>query len=348
MLDKMGVLELALRARSVMELPLLSILTYHRVSDAVRAKLPIDSCAFDSDVIEATPAEFNEQVETLSRNFSLIDTTTLIEYFEKSRPLPPNPTIISFDDGYLDCHDEALPILKKHGAKASFFIPTHYITHRRIFWWDRITYMLRQTTRERIQISYPLHLSIDITTNRETASLIILRVVKDYYALDLERFLQEVQSATGVAWDHDLERSFADRLLMTWDHVHALREAGMDIQSHTATHRVLQTLTPAQLRHELRSSREELERRLKTSVRAVAYPVGHSIRPEPLIRDAVKDAGYAVGFSNGRSINLLSPSADPLDIQRIATASHASRSYFRASVTFPMFAFRTTGRKITG
>ena len=46
---------------------------------------------------------------------------------------------MTFDDGYLDNHDVALPILVKHGVRAVFFLATDYIERRRLFWWDRVS-----------------------------------------------------------------------------------------------------------------------------------------------------------------------------------------------------------------
>ena len=65
---------------------------------------------------------------------------------------------------------------------------------------------------------------------------------------------------------------------MTWDDVRALAGAGMDIESHTRTHRVLDTLDRDQLRDELVGSRRDLEAQLGRPIRAIAYPVGRRRR----------------------------------------------------------------------
>ena len=343
LLDRLGVLEAALRARGRVGLPLLTVLTYHRVSDPDPGAASSDAHGmrdFDPGVIDATLGEFDEQIAMLSRSFSLVSVAQLHAYFTAGRPLPQNPALITFDDGYLDCHDQALPILKRHGAAAVFFVSTKYITDRTLFWWDRISYLVKKTTRERMRLAYPLPLDLDVAGDRGFAVKTLLRIVKDCYDLDLERFLRELTEASGVAWNPEIERGFADALLMRWEHVHALRAAGMDVQSHTRTHRILQTLPAAQLAAELRESRAELEAELREPIRAVAYPVGYSIAAEPRIRAAVRDAGYSLGFSNGSGINLLSGGADPLDLHRIAVESSVPSSYFRAAVTFPLFAHK--------
>ena len=190
--------------------------------------------------------------------------------------LPRNPVLVTFDDGDRDNFDVTLPILQRHGVTAVFFIATAYVTGRHLFWWDRLTYLVTCSRRARLALSYPRDLVLPLVTAGERAAAIgrVLRIVKTEVGLDLDRFLGAVAAAAGVVWTEALERTLADAALMTWDQVRALRRAGMDVQSHTRTHRVLQTLAPAQLRDELCGSKADLERELDAPVVAISYPRG--------------------------------------------------------------------------
>jgi len=42
-------------------------------------------------------------------------------------PLPPGPVLLTFDDGFADVHDRALPLLAGHGATATLFVTTGWI-----------------------------------------------------------------------------------------------------------------------------------------------------------------------------------------------------------------------------
>ena len=66
-------------------------------------------------------------------------------------------------------------------------------------------------------------------------------MVKTTRLLDLDRFLDDLATRADAPWDAATERRLADRLIMTWDDVRTLRKSGMDVGSHTRTHRVLQT-----------------------------------------------------------------------------------------------------------
>jgi peptidoglycan/xylan/chitin deacetylase (PgdA/CDA1 family) len=331
LLDYTGTFEAILRVRAWSPCPWLTVLTYHRIHEDPSKQL------FDRGVIDATPDEFRRQLRMVKRHFSVIQLGDFFGFL-RGRPLPPNPALITFDDGYRECFDRALPLLLEEDVRATFFVATSYISDRRVFWWDRISYIAGQTERETIQIDYPKPQTIRITGNRTAATAELLAIPKRWFGLDLERFLSELGRAAEVAWDPDIERRFAEELIMNWDQVRALRAAGMDIQSHTRTHRVLQTLRPEELQAELVGAKADLEQQLQEPVRAVSYPTGRSIAQSPNLRRAVADAGYHVGFSNMSGVTPTKGDVDRLDVRRISVETELPDSFFRAFLALPAFA----------
>jgi peptidoglycan/xylan/chitin deacetylase (PgdA/CDA1 family) len=248
--------------------------------------------------------------------------------------------LVTFDDGYRDNHDVALPILLRHGVRATFFVATDFIERRRPFWWDRVAHLLKATPRERVILEYPEHLELAVQSPRARAVAVscALRIVKDAPLLDVERFIEELQHAAGVAFGAEEERLLADATVMTWDHVVALHRAGMDVQSHTRTHRVLQTLDSRALADELLGSRRALEEVLGGPVRAISYPVGRPLRAAQGVRQAVRTAGYELGFSNATGVSSIAR-LDPLDVKRISLDVGLSEPLFRAMLALPCLAY---------
>lgn len=317
-----------MRARS--RLPqTLSVLTYHSIAEAAKP-------GFDDGVVDATPSQFEAQLQYVSERFSVIRMQQLIEHLETGAALPRNPLLISFDDGYTTCFTDALPALQRHGLSATFFIATDFVDRRRLYWWDRINYLLHHAKNDQLTLRYPE--ALDLPANGASVKTLI-KLVKQTHGLDVDRFLTELTAAAGVDWDDATERALADDVIMTWDQVRALRDAGMDVQSHTRSHRVLQTLPEDQLAEELTGSREILERELDQPVRAVAYPVGREIAHIPQIRNAVRDAGYAVGFSNATGVNYRMSRIDPFGVRRLAVDRDASHEMFCGSLVVPPLAF---------
>ena len=98
---------------------------------------------------------------------------------------------------------------------------------------------------------------------------------------------------------------------MGWDALRAVQLEGADIQSHASSHRDLTSLSPGELREELRRSKAVLEDSLEDSVEHLAYPFG---AVAPAVRRAAREAGYrsAVVLGKGR----WHPSTDPYGIPR--------------------------------
>lgn len=336
-LHRAGVLRAVMELRRHVPVPLLSIITYHHIADHD------PSYPYDPNVADASPAQFRRQMETLARYSTPIGIDELIAAVGGA-PLPKNPVMVTFDDGYRSCHDVALPILRSVGLKATFFIATSFVNERRLYWWDRISALISRAKRRNAVMTYPHRIVLD--ANRPDLGDELSDVVKNTYDLDVERFLAELAATLDVEWTRQTEVESANKLIMTWDQIRALARAGMDVESHGRHHRVLQTLDAAALEDDLTGSRRDLETELGRPVRALAYPVGRRISHERHIRDAIAAAGYQIGMSNQSGVNRWWPPAlrgfapiDPFDVRRLATDREMSDAMFLTQVAVPRLAY---------
>ncbi len=340
--DRTGMARAVLSVRRAVS-PWIPVLTYHRVARRDDASL------FDDGVVDVSPEQLHRQLAFLRQWFTPIGTDDLVAFVNGSGRLPRNPVMVTFDDGYLDNHDVALPILLEHGVRATFFIATDYVERRRMYWWDRVNFVIKTSTRERLSLAYPEREVIalegpdgsagpDGRERRLAAVRRVQRTIKDRVGLDLERFLEGLERAAGVVLSAEDERAMADATVMTWKHVAALRRAGMDVQSHSHTHRVLDTLSAPALEHELRASRSALEGVLGERVRAISYPVGRSLGDSAPMRRAVREAGYELGFSNATGTNRRR-AFDPLDVRRISLESDMGDRFFRSMLAIPWLSY---------
>lgn len=66
-----------------------------------------------------TPTQLEEDLIYLKENgYNTITTTQLLDFVNLGEPLPENPIIITFDDGYETIYHYALPLLKKYNMTA--------------------------------------------------------------------------------------------------------------------------------------------------------------------------------------------------------------------------------------
>jgi peptidoglycan/xylan/chitin deacetylase (PgdA/CDA1 family) len=112
------------RTRGRLDTSGLRILFYHRVSD-------------DDDELAVTPVHFRDQMDYLAgKGYQAIDVLTAVE-LQEAGELPPRTVALTFDDGYLDVAEHALPILSDRGFRATVFVAPAVVDGTAWFSWYR-------------------------------------------------------------------------------------------------------------------------------------------------------------------------------------------------------------------
>jgi len=101
------------------------VAVFHRVNDAAAP-----------DGMTASSAGFRAYCAYFRENFSVVSLRGMVDKLERHEDLR-NEIAITFDDGYLDNHAVAAPILEEHGLTATFFITTACIGSTVVPWWDQ-------------------------------------------------------------------------------------------------------------------------------------------------------------------------------------------------------------------
>jgi peptidoglycan/xylan/chitin deacetylase (PgdA/CDA1 family) len=100
------------------------ILFYHRVAD-------------DRDELAVPPRRFREQMSYLaSAGFEVLDVVQVADTLARGE-VPQRTIGLSFDDGYLDVAENALPVLTQLGFGATVFVATRVTDGRASFQWYR-------------------------------------------------------------------------------------------------------------------------------------------------------------------------------------------------------------------
>jgi len=97
--------------------PGLRVLTYHRVNDAhPRDRLSVPTRAFAA------------QMEALADSGRpVVALADALPALRGEAVLPERAVALTFDDGYADNHEAALPVLDRHGFPAVFFLATGFV-----------------------------------------------------------------------------------------------------------------------------------------------------------------------------------------------------------------------------
>lgn len=264
----------------------LSILIFHRV-------LPEPDPIFPD---EPDARRFDQVMGWVSTWFNVIPLDVAVDAL-RTRNLPARAMAITFDDGYADNRTIALPILKRHGLSATFFIATGYLDGGRM-WNDTIIEAIRSSKTRRLELddikqfegSGLRSLAIGSVPEKRAAIQAILGQIK--YLPSSER---EVASRS-IAEQCDI--NLPDNLMMTSQQVVEMRRAGMLIGAHTVSHPILAQLQPCDVRKEISGSKVFLEGILEEETCLFAYPNGRpNVDFQTKDASIVKELGFKAAVS---------------------------------------------------
>jgi peptidoglycan/xylan/chitin deacetylase (PgdA/CDA1 family) len=88
-----------------------AVLCFHRVTDSI-----------PEDGITISTSRFRWIVVELKHQYRVISMSQLISELEAQTNFERRTVVITFDDGYLDNHDSAAPLLSEMGLSATFFV----------------------------------------------------------------------------------------------------------------------------------------------------------------------------------------------------------------------------------
>jgi peptidoglycan/xylan/chitin deacetylase (PgdA/CDA1 family) len=328
MLGHLGMLHVLERAAAAWQ-PVLTVLTYHRIAE------PGTNLFFDP-VISATPDSFRAQIDWLYNHTRILTLEELINRAHNGSLGREPALLVTFDDGYRDNFDVAVPILAERNVPATFFIPTAFLETPHLPWWDEVAYVIKRTrvcrlTLERSPEQRASPLEIDLETiPRTTAIMTIIRAVLEETVGDERRFLDQLAARAEVTVDAE---SLGRSLFMSWDQVRRLPEAGAEftIGSHSHSHPNLARLDDDSQRRELTDSKKILETRVGCEIKAFAYPYGWPGTYTKGTKAIVTEAGYSLAFASCEGVTR-AESFDPLEISRLGVGSGDSTVLLRARI----------------
>jgi peptidoglycan/xylan/chitin deacetylase (PgdA/CDA1 family) len=279
----------------------LTIITFHRV-------LPQDKLRqYPLPGLGVTPEQLEMVLSELAPSFTL---SPVIEAFRSwkrgSAPERP-PLAVSFDDGALDNHEHAGPVLERLGLRATFYVPVKNVEEQRAPWHDRVGFALLRSVsavRKANGVDFDSLLAPFGASVRGFSAVLPEDAVrmaaagvaraKSLSFEQRERAIRALEAALGG----DQVPDFAG--MMTWDHVRALHRAGHEIGCHSLNHVLLSELPNARVKEEVEASRRELGQVIGAEVSSFCYPSGSY---DARVLGAVQAAGYECAVTTRWGLN---------------------------------------------
>lgn len=294
------------------------VLCYHRV-------------LAEPDVLDPdgmTAAVFARHMRVLRRFFRPVPLADLVNG-ARDGSVAPGSVAVTFDDGYADNLEVALPILRQEGIPATVFVATAGLDGVTM-WNDRIIEGMRRLLGSEAFAGVLAEFSVDPSLPPGEAVRRLVLALKFRSPRERDEMAGYIETRAGGL---DQRKP----LMMGPREVAALARAGITIGAHTVSHPILCSLPDAAALAEMVESRARLEGIVGSAVTQFAYPNGrpnrdYDARHVEMARSAGFD--FAVSTAEGR----LDRRSPRYELPRIRTWPTSS----------PNFAARIVGTMLFG
>ncbi|MGH8249504.1 MAG: polysaccharide deacetylase family protein [Steroidobacteraceae bacterium] len=283
------------------------VLTYHRVLPRER-----QADSYSAAGILVTPSVFDMQMRFLRRHFTPLSWDEFLRILRERAPVPRRACLVTFDDGWHDTLEFALPVLRRHAIPAVLFIAGDFIGTGRCFWQERMSCLL-DALRDRPETARLV--GAEPLANRDSIREFVTRL-KAAPMARVDSLLSSLERMSSS------DRGCGEDRFLDWNGVSELVASRLvTIGSHAMSHRPLTRIPPSEASRELRDSRHLLRHRTGTEITALAYPNGDATRDVAGIAEA---AGFHAAFTTVRGH--VTASSDPFLLSRLNIHEGSART----------------------
>jgi peptidoglycan/xylan/chitin deacetylase (PgdA/CDA1 family) len=248
-----------------------------------------------NQVLEISPEFLNLCLSTLkAMGFRLISMDDIPQDLHERAPDRPFAAL-TFDDGYRDNLEFALPVLRKHGAPWTIYVTSQFAEGKGRLWWLE----LEETVAAMPEICIPggngsfIVLRSRTVCEKHRAFAAIYKILRQKPQAQLQFLLQFLQEQAGICW-----ANMTREHCLSWDELRPLGEdPSVSVGAHTLLHPALANESLGSSEREIVQSRLVIEQQLNRSVRHFAYPFGDRRAAGPREFEITRDAGYATAVT---------------------------------------------------
>ena len=243
-------------------------------------------------ILEITPDFLDATLTRIKQlGFDVIPIDALAERIAEGNAKRPF-VVLTFDDGYGDNHEHALPVLRRHQAPFTIFATPGFADRTAPLWWLDLEGAIACQTSLVAHLNGKEQRFVCGTPAEKTAAYKGI-----FWALrkgDHGVLLAEIDRLARAAGLDPLHRT--RDLCLDWAGLRAIAADPLcTIGAHTLTHPILAKLDANTARFEMEESKKQLEAALQRPIQHCAYPVGDPSAAG--VREF--EVARALGFSTG-------------------------------------------------
>jgi peptidoglycan/xylan/chitin deacetylase (PgdA/CDA1 family) len=242
-----------------------TILTFHRVR-------PQPSDNFQPNgLLEITPEFLDELLRALrAADIDIIPIDQLRRRL--ANPEARRFVVLTFDDGYRDNKEFAWPILKRHGAPFTLYVPSAFADGEGELWWLALEEAIANNNS--VEVTLDGHRRLFETVTDDGKSHTFSEINRHLMAIGTEAEFRAIVHELTARYAIDMQARCREAC-MGWDEIAAMAADPLTtIGAHTITHPILTKLTEEEARAEMAGGARAIEAHLGRKPVHFSYPVG--------------------------------------------------------------------------
>ena len=245
--------------------------------------------------------EFYQQIKYIKKNFNILSIEEIYTHILKKIPFKKNSVSITFDDGFKNNFDVAVPILKKFQVPAIFYICPQIIEKQEMFWVDKIEACIVFYKKKKFLLNInKKKKKFDIKNNKKKIKTIneIKKICKKTNDLKKDQIINDLIINTAVKPSIKLNENYK---VATWSQINKIiKNKLFTIGGHSLTHSIFTKLTLEKLERDINNTIKLIKKRTGYTVKHFSYPEGkyNNTVIKILKKNKILSSPIASGFNN--------------------------------------------------
>ena len=247
-----------------------------------------------------------------------IDIVTMDEVHQRlqARDFARRFACFTFDDGYRDNRDFALPVMREYDAPLTVYVTSDFAEGTGRLWWVALERVIAKASAIEVPVS---GITTRLDASTASAKCGAFHRVHDWLrALPTEHDLRREVSALCTRHEVD-ETTIARELCMSWEELKAFADDPLvTIGAHTVTHCNVGRQSEQTALFELATSRARIEAVLQQPVLHLAYPYGDRGAAGPREFRLAQTAGFKTAVTTRPGMIFPESAAHLTALQRVS------------------------------
>ncbi len=253
---------------------------------------------------------FRKQLDYMKSNFNVVTMEQVMATVKGEDSLPEKALLLTFDDGYADNYQVALPLLEEYGLQGSFFVSAKTFTEHKLMDVNKIHYILASANIFELvddvkkEMNFYRGTEFDFASTEELyneyaisnrfdtkETIFVKRMLQTVLPENLRSIISSnlFKKYVGIT-----EEQLAYELYMTREQIKTMKNHGMYIGIHGYDHYWLANLSKEQMENDIYKALDSMDEFIDRNCWVMNYPYGSY---NENVMNYAKEKGACIGLT---------------------------------------------------